>query len=207
MPGTNPGSTARAPAPWPGDAFDDTTGDRAGPSADPWAFDANEAIHVANAGMVLIAPYLPRLFDSLGMTQDRRFTSPAAAERAAHLLQFVVDGTGGAPEPVLVLNKILCGLPLAAVLPREWVASEREQTATEGLLRAVITHWSAIGQTSIAGLRESFLQREGRLTQRDDAWHLQVAPRAFDMLLDRLPWGYATLKFPWMERVVHVDWR
>jgi len=34
-----------------------------------------------------------------------------------------------------------------------------------------------------------------------------VEPRSFDMLLDRLPWSIATLRLPWMDRVLHVDWR
>lgn len=75
------------------------------------------------------------------------------------------------------------------------------------MLQAVISHWNALGGTSVQGLRETFLQREGRLQRDEDAWRLRVAPRPFDMLLDRLPWGYATLKLPWMKEVLHVDWR
>ena len=75
------------------------------------------------------------------------------------------------------------------------------------VLAAILTHWRALGRTSVAGLRESFLQREGRLGRQDAGWQLKVAARPFDMLLDRLPWAYKTLKFAWMEDVVHVDWR
>ena len=46
-----------------------------------------------------------------------------------------------------------------------------------------------------------------KLTQDDEAWRLVVEPRPFDMLLDRIPWGYGTLKLPWMAQVLHVDWR
>ncbi len=31
--------------------------------------------------------------------------------------------------------------------------------------------------------------------------------RACDMLLDRVPWGFATTKLAWMEEVIHVEWR
>ena len=58
----------------------------------------------------------------------------------------------------------------------------------EGLIQGLIQNWKTVGNTSVAGLRETFLQREGRLQLRDDAWHLLVEPRAFDMLLDSLPW-------------------
>jgi hypothetical protein len=71
----------------------------------------------------------------------------------------------------------------------------------------MIQHWKILGSTSVAGLRETFLQREGQLTRRDDHWQLLVEPRPFDMLLDQLPWGYSTVKFPWMQQVMHVDWR
>jgi hypothetical protein len=56
-------------------------------------------------------------------------------------------------------------------------------------------------------LRESFLQRGGRLQRKGDAWQLAVETRAFDMLLDQVPWSYSTIKFGWMERVIYVDWR
>jgi hypothetical protein len=76
-----------------------------------------------------------------------------------------------------------------------------------GLLRGMIDNWKALGNTSVAGLREAFLQRQGRLQLRDDAWHLRVESKTYDMLLDQLPWGFSTIKYPWMERVVYVEWR
>jgi hypothetical protein len=71
----------------------------------------------------------------------------------------------------------------------------------------MIENWKTIGQTSVQGFRESFLQRRGSLALKDDAWHLKVEQRTFDMLLDSIPWGFATIKHRWMERVVYVKWR
>ena len=71
----------------------------------------------------------------------------------------------------------------------------------------MIDNWKVLGNTSVAGLRETFLQRQGRLQLRDDAWRLRVEPKAFDMLLDQLPWGFSTIKYPWMERAIYVEWR
>jgi hypothetical protein len=71
----------------------------------------------------------------------------------------------------------------------------------------VIAHWRALGSTSVAGLRESFLQREGCLSRKDDDWRLLVETRSYDMLLDRLPWGFATIKYSWMPGAIRVDWR
>lgn len=166
-----------------------------------------EVMQVANAGMVIAAPYLPRLFGMLGLLSGNRFVDEAAAARAVHVLQFLVDGNVEPPEHVLVLNKVLCGVPLDRPVPRDIVLTADERQAVEGLIAGMIANWTAIGHTSMAGMRESFLQREGRITLERDAWKLLVEPRAFDMLLDRLPWSIATLRLPWMDRVLHVDWR
>jgi len=101
----------------------------------------------------------------------------------------------------------LCGIKLSAPITRRIRTRAREREAIEGLLRGMIENWKTIGHTSVKGFRESFLQRRGRLTLKDDAWHLKVEQRAFDMLLDSIPWGFATIKYPWMERVLYVKWR
>jgi hypothetical protein len=75
------------------------------------------------------------------------------------------------------------------------------------MLEGMIGHWKIIGNTSVAGLRSAFLQRQGYLTLTREAWHLQVEGRSYDMLLDRLPWSISVIKHPWMTRVVHVNWR
>jgi Contractile injection system tape measure protein len=166
-------------------------------------------LYIANAGLVLAAPYLPRLWSMLDLADTRAFVHPAAAHRAVHLTQFLVTGDADPPTPEhrLVLNKLLCGVPIAEPIAAAIDISDTEREAMLGLLTSMIQHWKILGSTSIAGLRESFLQREGRLLCNDDAWTLQVQPRAFDMLLDQIPWGYATLRFPWMKRLIHVDWR
>src|SRR3569833_34224 len=167
----------------------------------------NQRIYIANAGVVLIAPYLPRLFSMLELTHETAFSSTSCAHRAVHLVQYIVTGCTTTPEPLLVLNKILCGLPISEPVPLDIDLRAKERTATEEMLTAIIAHWQAIGRTSIAGLRESFLQREGRLACAEETWQLRVESKCFDMLLDRLPWGYATVKFPWMKRVLRVVWR
>ena len=173
------------------------------PDTDP----LTEQIAVGNAGLVLVSPYLPRLFSMLGLADERAFIGPEAASRAALLLQALATGHAAAPESELVLNKLLCGLPLDAPLPRVIDLSDAERDAIDGLIGAVIQHWRILGTTSIDGLRGTFLRRAGHLARRDDAWQLAVEPGPFDMLIDQLPWGYATLRHPWMERVIHVDWR
>jgi hypothetical protein len=166
-----------------------------------------ENIYIANAGLVLAAPYLPRLLQMLKLTDNGAFINRDAAVRGAHMLQFLVNGQSASPEYLLMLNKLLCGIKSGAPIELSIEISADEIKIIEGLLQGMIQNWKVLGNTSIAGLRESFLQREGRLQLRDDAWHLLVEPRSFDMLLDQIPWGFSTIKYPWMERVIYVEWR
>lgn len=166
-----------------------------------------EDIHIANAGIVLAAPYLPRLFEMLGLTEKSAFKNSQAAVRGVHMLQFLVDEHTDTPEYQLVLNKLLCGVKTAIPIERQISLSQHEKEQLQGLLTGMTQNWKSLGNTSTAGLRESFLQRQGRLQLRDDAWHLLVEAKSYDMLLDQLPWSYSTIKYPWMDRVIYVDWR
>ncbi len=179
--------------------------------------DAPAALAVANAGLVLLNPYLPHLFQRLGLSIGPRFKDEAAAQRAALLLEAVVlempeDGDivplrQEAAETMLDLNKLICGLPMQTPLPREWTLTTEERLVIHGLLTAVVQHWRVLGSTTANGLRQTFLRRSGQLVREEEGWRLKVDPGPFDMLIDHLPWGYSVLKFGWMEGVLHVDWR
>ena len=199
-----------APPPWP-DAPSHAATNAPNP---PWllamappvsALDATLYVH--NAGLVLLGPYLPMLFSRLGLTDAQAFKDLACAERALHLLQFLCDGSQQPAEHLLLLPKLLCGLDPALPVLRELMLSDDEQAACLSLLEAVVAHWRALGKTSVAGLRETFLQREGALALQDDEWSLTVENKTFDILIDQLPWGFATCRFPWMKQVLHVHWR
>jgi hypothetical protein len=170
-------------------------------------FETNPSIYVQNAGMVLAAPFLPRLFGMLGLLEEKRFKGRLTAERAVHLLEFMVNERHAAPEFQLVLNKILCGLDGPVPIADGFDPTEQEIEAVHRMLEGMIGHWKIVGNTSVAGLRSSFLQRQGYLTFENDDWHLQVEGRSFDMLLDQLPWSIAVIKHSWMTRVLHVNWR
>ena len=170
-------------------------------------FEITEDIYIRNAGLVLAAPYLPRLFDMLSLTEASAFKDFGSTERAVHLLQFMVNERTSSPEYELVLNKLLCGFRTGVPIMREISVTDSERETVEGLIRGMIQNWRVIGNTSVSGFRESFLQREGRLQLRNNTWHLLVEPKAFDMLLDQIPWSFSTIRHSWMERVIQVEWR
>ena len=124
-----------------------------------------------------------------------------------HLLQYAITAEESTPEYLLALNKLLCGVPAALPLVPGISMTDKEKDTIDHMLKGVIAHWSAIGASTVTGLRETFLQREGCLYYQDDAWHLKIVQRTFDMLLDRLPWGYKLIKFSWMAAPLNVVWR
>ena len=73
--------------------------------------EAREGVYIENAGLVLLHPFLPRLFEGLGIAVEDKLIQP---ERALCLLHFLTTGQLIAPEYELVLSKILCNLPLEA---------------------------------------------------------------------------------------------
>lgn len=164
-------------------------------------------IHLHNVGMVLASPFLPRLFSMFNLLEDGKFIHAGAADRAVHLLQFMVTGKNETPEYELILNKILCGISTSMPISNGIEITEQEKTIIEQMLQSMIQHWRALGSTSIAGLRETFLQRQGWLVLDDEYWRLKVREHTFDMLLDRLPWTISMIKHAWMDRPLRVSWR
>ena len=166
-----------------------------------------DKIYVANGGLVLIAPYIGRLFTRLALTEKGEFIDEQAREKALHLLQYIAYGREGALEFQLGLNKILCGMKTTTPLSHRLVLTHEDKDTADGLLTGVIQNWTGLGNTSNDGLRQTFLQREGVITLEKEAWKLRIQPKAFDVLLDSLPWSFGVIKLPWMERVMHVEWR
>nr|WP_256443010.1 MULTISPECIES: contractile injection system tape measure protein [unclassified Bradyrhizobium] len=172
---------------------------------------APDPIFIANAGLVLTNPFLPHLFETLGLiTRDEhkkpRLRDEAAASRAVHLLQYLVDGRTDTPEPLLTLNKALCGLLVAQPIERAIIMTDHEQEACDMLLRSILANWPILSGTSIAGLREAFLQRDGKLIQADGAWRLQVQRKTLDVLVDQIPWSIGVVFHAWMPGPLHVTW-
>ncbi|MBC3917269.1 hypothetical protein H8L32_07270 [Undibacterium sp. CY18W] len=164
-------------------------------------------IHIHNGGLILLAPYIQRLFDILELTRNGNFVDEQSAQRSVHLLQFIVTGELETPEYQLVLNKLLCGIKGGIPICSGISILDREKEVIEQMLGGVIANWGALGGSSIAALRETFLQRQAHLYRQDEAWHMKVLPGTFDMLLDRLPWSFALTRLPWMEEPIHTTWR
>jgi hypothetical protein len=161
---------------------------------------------VQNAGLVILWPYFKNFFETLDILDDEGGLKPASTDRAIHLLQYLATGDAETPEYMLPLNKLLCGWSLDKPVDRTAELTAAETDEADQLLQAVIEHWSALKRTSVDGLRASFLQRDGLLSETESHWLLQVELLGHDILLDRLPWGISMIKLSWMKKVLRVDW-
>jgi len=168
--------------------------------------DKSEAIYVDNAGLVILHPYLHQLFETFDLIRNKSWKDKSAQCAAVRTLQYLVTGNNESPEFDLPLNKVVCGLlPEDVLEPRESLSIEIRREC-DILVEAVIEHWAALKNTGVAAFRETFLQRNGKLTRVDNGWLLQVEQKAVDVLLSRLPWGIGTIQLPWMDQIIHTEW-
>lgn len=165
--------------------------------------DDNESIYIRNAGLVILAAYLPAYFQRLGVADEKQVLNVPAALALQHYLVF---GSEDCAEWDLVLNKILCGVPLEESVETPPPLTMEQKAEAERLLNAVIGNWPALGNTSPNSLRTTFLQRDGVLRQKGADWHLHLTRTGFDVLMDRLPWTISMIRLPWMSWMLYTDW-
>ncbi len=165
-----------------------------------------EAIYIANAGLVLLHPFLQTLFEHLKLTEENTWIDKASQHKAVLILEFLATGNDEFEEFNLMLNKILCGIDINEIVPTHKELDAGIKNECEVLLKNVIKHWSVLKNTTPAGLREAFLLREAKLSKVDNCWLLQVEQKTVDVLLGHLPWGIGIIKLPWMQNILHVEW-
>lgn len=170
---------------------------------------AEESVFIDNAGLVLLHPFLPGFFKTLQLMQDGRFVNEQAQYKAVHLLQYLANGEEETPEYCVLINKILCGLRSDQHIDRFVQLSDVEKQEAHNLLQAVVEHWAALKNSSPEALQQTFLQRKGKLrfVATDHYWKLQVEQKAFDILLDKLPWGFSYIQLSWMENPLVTEWQ
>lgn len=170
---------------------------------------------VEDAGLVMLWPFLERLFQRLELVdpEPRTFPHLRAQTRGARLLHALARGPAAyaedPPEFTMTLPKLLCGLEPDAPLDPDGLAEALPATFLdegERLLEAVLGHAEGLGLRGVDGLRGSFLLRDGVLVSRDGAWLLRVAGEAYDLLLARVPWSWSWVSLPWMAEPLRVEW-
>ena len=163
-----------------------------------------EGVFINNAGVVIIAPFIYPLFSRLGLLKDHTIKE---MDKAICLLYYCITGKTSPAEFELALLKILLGSETNRVT-ETWIGVEEDQLKeADNMLVAVIEHWAILKNTTIEGFRETFLQRNGKLSFNNDSWLLQVEQKTYDILLQHLPWNITMIKLPWMKYILRTEWK
>lgn len=168
----------------------------------------DDKINIANAGLILLHPYLQYVFHELNWIDNtKHFIDGRLQQRAVLFLQHILNGKSKQQEHLLVLNKILCGWPVALPLTIKKISfSKAEKKAAEDMLDSLIEHWSVLRNTSRNGLIKSFIERKGLVQKTDKNFVVQVEKNSIDILLESLPFGILTIKLPWNEYFIYTEW-
>lgn len=164
---------------------------------------------VENAGLCLLAPWFVRLFAMLGYLDEERkkFRNTASKVRAVFLMQYLAYGKEKAwREAVLTFNRLLTALSGHVPLPKRLTLTDGEKQTADGMVAGVKANWPQMNGTSVVGFRGSFLIRGGRLEQEEKRWLLTVEDKAYDILLETVPWGFRQIRLPWLKKYVQVKW-
>lgn len=169
--------------------------------------ETDDMVFVNNAGTILLWPFLSVFFERAGLMKAGQFNSPKDAYRGVHLLYYAVWKKEKPAELELALNKVLCGVKPGKPLLRDVSITDEEKQLCEEMITVVTQRWEVLKNTSPDGLRESFLQRNGKLFVDSGIRTLVVEKKSFDMLLDQIPWSISNVRLGWMEEMLHIRWR
>ena len=166
--------------------------------------DKEFQLFVENAGLVILQPFLSLFFEKIGLLDDNKKINNVPL--AVHVLHFIATGKESDFEHVMLFEKFLVGHPLHLPIERNIVISEAIKLETTELLKSVIVHWSKLKGSSVEALRETFLQRSGKLINEFPQPRLIVEKKTVDILMKNLDWSFSILKLPWMNKLLFVEW-
>lgn len=160
--------------------------------------------YVNNAGLILIHPFLKHLFENCALlNKDHTINDP---EVAAHLLHYIATEQEQDYEHEMLFEKLLCNIPVNQTINRNIILSEELKNHADEMLRAVLENWQVMKNSSLALLRNEYLQRPGKIILTGDNPKILVERKTQDILLDKISWNLGIVKLVWKNKVIFVDW-
>ncbi|PQQ22602.1 contractile injection system tape measure protein [Photorhabdus hindustanensis] len=161
---------------------------------------------INNAGILVLWPILPALFNQLGLLEKQKFIHRQAQFNAVDLLDYLIWGTEKAPIERKGLNSILCGLMTDENIESISIEPEK-QLIIDQWLDTVISQLPAWKKLSHNDVRQLFLQRPGELQIDEQEINITVQHQPFDALLSDWPWPLNIAKLPWLVRPLLINWQ
>ena len=125
---------------------------------------------------------------------------------AIHTLHYLATKKEQQLESEMPFEKFLCGIPIKTPIKRHIQLSDIIKEQAEELLTSVIENWGILNNASTDLLRHEFLQRQGKLSFKEDNPKIVIERKTQDILVDRLPWGIGICRLPWLDHLVFTNW-
>ncbi|NDK97806.1 contractile injection system tape measure protein [Photorhabdus bodei] len=161
---------------------------------------------INNAGILVLWPILPALFNQLSLLEKQKFIHRQAQFSAVIILDYLIWGTEKAPIERKGLNSILCGLMADENIESISIEPEK-QLIIDQWLDTVISQLPAWKKLSHNDVRQLFLQRPGELRIDEQEINITVQHQPFDALLSDWPWPLNIAKLPWLDRPLLINWQ
>lgn len=166
-----------------------------------------DPIFVNHAGLIILSPYLVTLFEKSKLLQNGDFINLQSKMKAVHLLCYAATGSSNLGEEHLVIPKVLSGLAIKLPIDSNIQLENEDKELVNSLLSSITQQWEPLKNSSIETLRESFLQRKGKLEDKEDFLQLHIETKGIDILLDQIPWNIGMIKTQWMDKLLQITWR
>ncbi|OWO84303.1 hypothetical protein B5C26_04535 [Photorhabdus luminescens] len=161
---------------------------------------------VNNAGILVLWPMLPMLFNQLGLLEDQQFIHRQAQLSAINFLNYLIWGNEEIQTEKNILNNVLCGLMVDEMIELSPIEPEK-QLIIDQWLDAIIRQLPGWKKLSCNDTRQLFLQRHGELLINEQEIKITVEHQPFDMLLADWPWPLNIAKLPWLDHSLKIDWK
>ncbi|OCA54344.1 contractile injection system tape measure protein [Photorhabdus namnaonensis] len=161
---------------------------------------------VNNAGILVLWPMLPMLFNQLGLLEDQKFIHRQAQFSAVNFLNYLIWGSEEIKIEPRILDNILCGLMVDETIEL-FLPEPEKQLIIDQWLDAIINQLTGWKKLSHNDVRQLFLQRPGELLINEQEIEIMVEHQPFDILLSDWPWPLNIARFPWLNRTLQINWQ
>lgn len=173
--------------------------------------ELSESQSVANGGLVLLHPFLPQLFRSCQLMDEKsQWVDQQAQVEAIYLLHFIANGEIDDLSADFMVEKLLTGCELMTDIADQppsdplFVYAEKPM---EEMLQAIQLYWPPMKNNSWTSLRRDFLMREAILEGiPDENPVIKVLPHTLDVLIPYIKWGLTMVRYSWMDKMMKIEW-
>tara|TARA_Y100000991_G_scaffold64233_1_gene47971 strand:+ start:13011 stop:16859 length:3849 start_codon:yes stop_codon:yes gene_type:complete len=168
--------------------------------------EIKEGVIIYNAGLLLFWPFLKTLFLKLNLltSNKKSYKDEVSMDKAVLATDFLVNGTNS-KEKDFIFNKILCGVDINKEIDIDLLLSDFEIEICKNAIQALLSNWTKV--KSVQTLRDWFLNREGRLIEKEDSFVIDIENKPPDIFLKSIPWGISVVNYDLMEKKLIVNWK